>query len=527
MNQLHYYFPPSGPITPRILDVDLCAYGQSPGAITAAIEASRRGLDVALVINSAWLGGLTSGGLGNTDIGNKRSIGGLAREFYRRVGNHYGVEEEWRFEPHVAEKVLTDMLREAGLTPHFKCFPVSVEKRGDRLVSLAFDNGLVVRARQFIDASYEGDLMALAGVHHTIGREGNSTYGETLNGVQIRPTHQFESDVDPYVRAGDPSSGLLPGIHPEPLAPIGTGDSKIQAYNFRMCLTQAADRLPFRQPDGYEARDYELLARYFATGWNALFHKFDRIRGHKTDTNNHGAVSTDFIGGNWDFPAASWSRREQIFQAHVRWQQGLMWFLSHDPRVPADLQCQMRTWGLAADEFADTGGWSRQLYIREARRLLGEYVVTEHDCRGDRSGDCPVGLGAYAMDSHNCQRVVHQGRLLNEGDVQVAGFAPYPIPYRALVPRRSDCVNLLVPVCLSASHIAYGSIRMEPVFMILGQSAAIAADLAIAQAAGTVQDVREADLTRELVAAGQVVCWTSAETTVPYEPEAPVPVELG
>ena len=524
---LHYYFPPAASVAPRVIDADLCAYGQSPGAITAAIEAARRGRSVALVINSAWLGGLTSGGLGNTDIGNKRAIGGLARDFYRRVGAHYGVAEEWRFEPHVAEKVLADMLREASVTAHLRCFPVSMEKDADRLLSVTFDNGLVVRARQFIDGSYEGDLMALAGVRHTIGREGNALYGETLNGVQIHATHQFESPVDPYVIPGRPSSGLLPGIHPEPLAPVGSGDTKIQAYNFRMCLTQADDRLPFRKPEDYDARDYELLARYFATGWTALFHKFDRIRGRKTDTNNHGAVSTDFIGGNWDFPAASWARREQIFQAHVRWQQGLMWFLSHDPRVPADLQRQMRTWGLTADEFTDTGGWSRQLYIREARRLVGEYVVTEHDCRGDRTDACPVGLGAYAMDSHNCQRVVRDGRVLNEGDVQVAGFAPYPIPYRALTPRRADCVNLLVPVCLSASHIAYGSIRMEPVFMILGQSAAIAADLALARSGGVVQDVPRDELSRALLAAGQITSWTAEESTVRYEPEAPVPVELG
>jgi hypothetical protein len=294
-----------------------------------------------------------------------------------------------------------------------------------------------------------------------------------------------------------------------------------------MCLTQADDRLPFPKPEGYDVRDYELLARYFATGWKALFHKFDRIRGRKTDTNNHGAVSTDFIGGNWDFPAASWTRREEIFQAHVRWQQGLMWFLSHDPRVPADLQRQMRTWGLTADEFTDTGGWSRQLYIRESRRLVGEYVVTEHDCRGRRSGSCPVGLGAYAMDSHNCQRVVRDGRVINEGDVQVSGFSPYSIPYRALVPRRAECTNLLVPVCLSASHIAYGSIRMEPVFMILGQSAAIAADLALSGPSGAVQDVSEQDLACELLAAGQIISWVEEQTLARYEPEAPVPVELG
>ena len=529
MSLLHYYFPPAQPIQARKVEVDLCAYGSSPGAITAAVQAVRHGHTVALVINSAHLGGLTAGGLGNTDIGNKQSIGGLAREFYRRVGAHYGVEEEWRFEPKVAEKTFLEILAETGIRPFMREFPTAAEKSGARIQAVRFESGLEVRAKQFIDASYEGDLLALAGVSHVVGRESNAEFSELLNGVQLRETHQFETGVDPYVVAGDPASGLLPGIESAPLAPIGSGDDKVQAYNFRMCLTQAPDRLPFPQPADYDPLDYELLARYLQTGWNESFRKFDRIRGGKTDTNNHGAISTDLIGGSWGFPRGDWRERERIFQRHVTWQQGLMWFLCHDRRVPAAVQAQYRTWGLPPDEFVATGGWPHHLYIRESRRMRSDYVVTEHDCRGFVRTDDSIGLGAYAMDSHNCQRVVINGVVRNEGDVQSAGFKPYPIPYRAITPRIQEAENLLVPVCLSATHIAYGSIRMEPVFMILGESAAHAAHLAISQNVA-VQNLPSARLQELLRTAGQAVRWPVAanadEDNVTYEPEAlPPPLE--
>ena len=528
MGLLHYHFPPAQPPQPRRVEVDLCIYGSSPGAITAAVQAVRHGHAVALVINSAHLGGLTASGLGNTDIGNKQSIGGLARDFYRRVGAHYGVEEEWRFEPSVAEAVFQGLLAEARIEPFMREYPVALEKTGSRLRAVRFESGLQVDAKHFIDASYEGDLLGLAGVSHVVGREANAEFNELLNGVQVRETHQFETGVDPYVVPGDPQSGLLPGIESTPLAAPGTGDDKVQAYNFRMCLTQAPDRRPFPKPEGYDPRDYELLARYLRTGWNEHFRKFDRIRGAKTDTNNHGAVSTDFVGGSWAFPRGSWKEREGIFQRHVTWQQGLMWFLSHDPRVPAELRAQYQTWGLPADEFAATDGWPPQLYIRESRRMRSDYVITEHDCRGfARAGD-GIGLGAYAMDSHNCQRVVVNGLVRNEGDVQSSGFKPYPISYRAITPRRAEAENLLVPVCLSATHIAYGSIRMEPVFMILGESAAHAAHLALSHNLA-VQDVPYAALRELLSSARQVFKWPvvdGSDDLVEYEPEAAPPREL-
>ncbi|MFA6135183.1 MAG: FAD-dependent oxidoreductase [Phycisphaerae bacterium] len=525
---MHYYFPPAQPTQTRKVEVDLCAYGSSPGAITAAVQAVRHGHSVALVINSAHLGGLTAGGLGNTDIGNKQSIGGLAREFYRRVGAHYGVEEEWRFEPKVAERTFREILTEANIQPFMREFPSTVDKTGGCIQSVRFESGLEISAKQFIDASYEGDLMALAGVSHVVGRESNADFNELLNGVQLRETHQFETSIDPYVVAGDPASGLLPGIESAPLAPIGSGDDKVQAYNFRMCLTQAPDRLPFPKPADYDPRDYELLARYLQTGWNESFKKFDRIRGGKTDTNNHGAISTDLIGGSWGFPRGGWQQRERIFQHHVTWQQGLMWFMCHDQRVPIALRAQYRTWGLPADEFVSTGGWPPHLYIREARRMLSDYVITEHDCRGFVRAPDSIALGAYAMDSHNCQRLVINGVVRNEGDVQSAGFRPYPIPYQAITPRRYEITNLLVPACLSATHIAYGSIRMEPVFMILGESAAHAAHLAISQSLA-VQEVPYPELQKLLLTAKQVIKWPVSaapqEDEVIYEPEAPPPPE--
>lgn len=526
MNLLRYYFPPTQPPRPRRLEVDVCAYGSSPGAIIAAVQAVRHGYTVALVINGEHLGGMTSGGLGNTDIGNKQSIGGLARDFYRRVGAHYQVAEEWRFEPKVAGKVFRELLAAAAITPLLREYPQAVEKLGARLRSVTFESGLQVVAKQFIDASYEGDLLALAGVSHVIGREGNAEFNELLNGVQVRETHQFETAVDPYVVAGNPGSGALPGISTQPLAPTGSGDARVQAYNFRMCLTQAPDRLPFPQPAGYDPLDYELLARYLATGWNEAFRKFDRIRGGKTDTNNHGAISTDLIGGSDGFPRGTWPEREAIFQRHVTWQQGLMWFLCNDRRVPRALQEQYRTWGLPRDEFTATGGWAPQLYIREARRMRSGYVITEHDCRGFVRAEDSIGLGAYAMDSHNCQRVIVNGIVRNEGDVQSAGFKPYPISYRAITPKRHEAENLLVPVCVSATHIAYGSIRMEPVFMILGESAAHAAHLAISRNLA-VQDVPYASLQELLRSTRQAVQWPpSAAAThdhVAYEPEAAPP----
>ena len=520
---------------------DVCVYGATSAGIAAALQCVRMGHSVALVEPGTHIGGLTTGGLGATDIGNKAAIGGIAREFYERVFDHYRSPEAWRlesregflkahrggrdpvaevtgretlwfFEPHAASAIYAAMLREAGLTVRTAEPLASVTKDGARLVSLTSRSGRTWKAKAFLDCTYEGDLMAKAGVASHIGREANSTYGETLNGVRAEtPKHQFTVAVDPWRKPGDPASGLLPHIQPGELPAPGSGDAAVQAYNFRLCMTQdPANLRPWEKPDGYDEADYELLARYIEARTAAgkpltggqLFHPLP-MPNRKTDTNNNGGFSTDVIGANYRWPEADMAERARIFAEHERYTRGFFWFLSHSPRVPEKLRAEVGSWGLTKDEWPDTRGWPPQLYVREARRLIGAYVMTEHDCRGTRRAEDAVGLGAYNMDSHNCRRVVRNGRVENEGDVQEP-VKPYPISWRALLPKPDQCANLAVPVCLSASHIAYGSIRMEPVFMILGQSSATAACLAIA--AGTdLHGLPYPALRERLLADGQIL----------------------
>lgn len=518
---LAYYRPEFALVGPRDLaEVDLCVYGGTPAGITAAISAVRLNRSVVLLEPGPRIGGMTASGLGFTDIGNKAAIGGAAREFYRRLGKRYGTEEAWTFAPSAAETVFKEWLHETGVRFHTRQFLAGIEKPDRRITALRTTSGLQVRAKVFIDATYEGDLLAAAGVGFHVGRESNSKYAETLNGAHVGGGHQFESAVSPYVVADDPHSGLLPGIESNDVV-IGAGDHRVQAYCFRMCLTDdPGNRSPFIRPAGYDPREYVLLQRYLATGWRDVFSKFDRLRCRtKTDTNNHGAVSTDFIGRNYDWPTGNFMVREHIFQAHVNYQQGLQWFLANDPAVPAGVRERYSAWGLCRDEFVESGGWPTQLYVREGRRMISDYVMTEHECRGRRIVPDSIGLAAYTMDSHNCRRFVHRPRssreqdsVLNEGDVQAHGFPPYPISFRAMVPKQAECENLLVPVSLSASHIAYGSIRMEPVFMIIGQSAAIAADLALA-GRSPVQQVPYPDLHTALQRAGQILAWSGDDVT--------------
>lgn len=501
---LRYYYPVSP--APGEVRTDVCVYGGTSAGVAAAVRAARHGRSVALVVFGRHLGGLTSSGLGATDSGRIDAIGGLSREFYRRVGAHYGKPEAFGFEPHVAEAVFGAWVAEEGIQVFLEHRLSTVDMSNRRITALRTENGKVFRAGVYIDASYEGDLMARAGVTFTVGREGNAAYGETLNGVQVRTGHQFQRAIDPYRVAGDPASGLLPGVQGEPAGTTGAADKRIQAYNFRVCLTKAADRRPFPRPPGYDPARYELLRRYLAAGvWDAMRLNTAMPNG-KTDLNNNGAVSTDNIGRNYRWPEAGYQEREQIFQDHVTYQQGLLHYLANDPAVPAAIRAEVSAWGLPADEFAETGGWPHELYIREGRRMVGDYVVTEHDCRWARTAPDPVGLASYTMDSHNCARVVIGGLARNEGDVQVAPAGPYGISYRAIVPRRGECANLVVPVALSASHIAFGSARMEPVFMLLGHAAASAAHLALADGRA-VQDVDYPALRRGLLADGMVLTW--------------------
>ncbi len=499
----------------EVIDSDICVFGGTSAGVVAAVQSARIGKKVVLTEFGRHVGGMTSGGLSQTDIGNKGAIGGVAREFYQRMGKHYGTNEVWKLEPSVAESVFKQMLSESGVLVYFDQRLTSVKKKKGRITEIKMDGGTVFRATEFIDASYEGDLMAKASVSYTVGREANSTYHETLNGVREKtPKHQFTVNVDPYIKAGDVKSGLVPFIQDESLGTPGAADRCVQAYNFRLCLTQnATNKLPIQPPPEYRESDYELLARYIealvAAGKPAKLGNLMHIQpmpNGKTDINNNGAFSTDFIGRNYDYPEASYRRRFGIWKAHENYTRGFLHFLATSSRVPESIRTEMQSWGLCRDEFKDTGGWPHQLYIREARRLISDVVMTENHCRGKEVVNDPIGLAAYQMDSHNCRRIVRNGHVENEGDVQVPPMKPYPISFRALVPKQKECENLIVPVCLSASHIAYGSIRMEPVFMVLGQSAATIASAAIDQNV-SVQRVDYSKLRGRLVKDGQVLEW--------------------
>lgn len=484
---------------------DLVIYGNNSAGIAAAVVAARQGLEVVVVGPDQHLGGLSTAGLGWTDSGNKSVIGGIAREFYQRVKLEYDQDESWNyekkeecrfyqadqdavwvFEPHVAEKVFEDLVAENSIRVfrnHWLDRENGLVVKNGRIQSIRMLNGRKFRGKMFIDASYEGDLMAAVGVSYTIGRESNEVYQESLNGVNTRTAiyHNFDLAVDPYLTPGDASSGLLPRIHDGGPGEEGSGDKRIQAYCFRMCLTQVPEnRVPFPKPDNYDPMQYELLARYLDAGFRRLFQKFDAIPNRKTDTNNYGGFSTDNIGMNYGYPDGSYEERAAIIREHEDYQKGLMWFLANDPRVPEDVRIPMSSWGLAKDEFVDNQNWPHQIYVREARRMKSDFVMTENHLRRTIPTPDPIGMGSYNMDSHHVQRYVDENGLArNEGDVEVNPGGPYPISYRAIVPKKDEVQNLLVPVCLSSSHIAYGSIRMEPVFMILGEAAATAAAIAI------------------------------------------------
>ncbi|MBE7171988.1 MAG: FAD-dependent oxidoreductase [Williamsia sp.] len=471
--------------------VDICVYGGTAGGVMAAYTAKKLGKSVVLVEPGSHTGGLTTGGLGYTDIGNKYAISGLSRDFYRRIGKHYGKFEQWIFEPSVAQATLDAYIKAAGLSVLYRYRLAGVRKKGDKIGEIiveqtdhpAAPKNRTIRASMFIDCSYEGDLMARAGVSYFVGREANSVYNETYNGVQVREKHQFPDGIDPYKIPGDPNSGLLWGISNGTLDAPGSGDKKVQTYNFRICLTKdPSNKIDIGRPAGYDSTRYELLLRYLekkpATDLWA-FLKFDLMPNNKTDINNNGPFSTDMIGMNYNYPEGDYATRKKIIQAHEEYTKGFLYFIGHDPRMPIHLRELMLQWGYPKDEYADNGNWTPQLYVREARRMVGAYVMTQANCEGRQVVDDGVGMAAYTMDSHNTQRVVANGMVKNEGDVQIGGFGPYPISYRSLIPKAGECSNLLVPVCLSASHIAYGSIRMEPVFMVLSQSAATAAVQAI------------------------------------------------
>lgn len=472
--------------------VDIVVYGGTSAGVMAAYTAAKSGKSVLLIEPGRHLGGLSSGGLGYTDIGNKFAVTGLARDFYRRIGQHYGKFEQWIFEPHVAEDLFKEYITRGKVDVLYAYRIIDAMKNSNGyLEQITIENSehpgipsnKIVKAKMFIDCSYEGDLMSRAGVSYIVGREDNKQYNETYNGVQVRDKHQFPEGIDPYNIKGKPESGLLWGVSAETVLANGTGDKKVQAYNFRICLSDdPANLIPITQPGNYDSSRYELLARLFAKEPNRPFNlilKPDIMPNHKTDINNNGPFSTDMIGMNYHYPESSYDQRKEIIKQHELYTKGLLYFIGHSNRVPKPVRDEMLRWGYPKDEYTDNGNWSPQPYIREARRMIGAYVMTQANCEGKEQVTDGVGMAAYTMDSHNASRVVINGMVKNEGDVQIGGFPPYPIAYRSLIPKSTECKNLFVPVCLSATHIAYGSIRMEPVFMVLAQSSAEAASQAI------------------------------------------------
>ena len=487
---------------------DVVVYGGTAGGVMAAVSAAREGLQVTLVTPDRHLGGMVSGGLGWTDYGKKPAIGGYSLEFFERVGRKYGRDIEWHFEPHVAEAVFDDLVREAGVRVIRGRLREKrgVVKSGSTLTALVTEDGATFAAKVFVDASYEGDLMAQAGVSYTWGREASAEYGESLAGVRDRtPLHQFRAAVSP-LGAG---SALLPEITARTADAVGAADKRVQAYNFRLCMTRTPEnRVAWPKPARYTPARYALLARYLPELEKTLGRplaindvmKADLLQNGKTDTNNNGAFSTDYIGGSYGYPEGSYAARARIRQAHVEYIQGFLYFLATDARVPAGLSAEMKTWGLCRDEFADASHWPYQLYIREARRMIGEYVMSQKDIQAELTKPDAIGMGSYNSDSHNVQRrPTPDGQAVeNEGDMQVP-VTPYQIPYRIMVPKRTEAANLLVPVCFSATHVAYSTLRMEPQYMIIGHAAGVAAKLAI-DGHTAVQDIDAAALRARLAA---------------------------
>ena len=508
---------------------DIVIYGGTSAGIAAAIQGSRMEKTVVLIEPTQRIGGLTTGGLGATDIGNKQAVGGISREFYQNIRKYYadtanwnwqnheeyierrntGNEDAmWTFEPSAALKVYKNMIDNESIQLIYGerlNRENGVKKMGTKIIEIEMENGNSYEGKMFIDATYEGDLMAAAGVSYTVGRESNKEYGETLNGVQankVSPTlrgtisrnslhHNFIDGIDPYIVKGELSSGLLPFITEGGPGIDGHGDKGIQAYCFRMTLTDHPEnRIPFVKPQNYNELEYELLFRNYEAAVGPLeemYHYGDPLvpwintpmPNRKTDTNNQKGFSTDFIGQNFDYPEASYEERGKILERHRNYQKGLMWTLAYHPRIPKKVRDKVSQWGTCKDEYERIDGW-QQLYVREARRMISDYVMTQKDCEGFEIAEDPVGLGAYGMDSHQVQRYVDaNGFVQNEGNIEASVPGPYPISFRSIIPKISECGNLLVPVCVSATHIGFGSIRMEPVFMVLGQSAATAADLAI------------------------------------------------
>ncbi len=496
---------------------DLVVYGGTAGGVMTAVSAAREGLNVVILEPGRHLGGMVTGGLSRTDFGRREVIGGIALEFYQRAGKKYGREIEWMPEPRVAEAILNEMIQEAKMITVFLNHRLKekggVKKQGTRLLEITMENGARFQGVIFADAGYEGDLLAQAGVDFTWGRESSAQYNESLAGVRPKDrSHQFDFAVSAY----DQNKKLLPEIQKEPRGEIGAGDRKVQAYNFRMILTNdPGNRIPFAKPATYDAKRFELLASFLgefvkqrgrAPRMNEILLPAQIAGKQKWDFNNRGPFSTDYIGKSWDYPNASYKRRAEIWQDHKRYTQELFYFLVTDSRVPKETQAEISQFGLARDEFTDNDNWPYQLYVREARRMIGDHVVTQKDIQTELTKTDVIAMGSYNSDSHNVQRyITPEGNAQNEGNMEV-GVTPYQIPYRILTPKKTQATNLLVPVCFSASHVTYSTLRMEPQYMMIGQAAGLAAKMATEKNIA-VQEINTKQLSNKLKSQDAVFEW--------------------
>ena len=500
---LKYYYPVEKSRTPIEGEYDVVVYGGTPAGVGAAVQAKRMGKSAALYVFRRHVGGLTSAGLTETDVGKKSAIGGMAVELYKKIGKMSG------FRPSQAEKAFLEMLDEAKVPVFFEHRLDKVEKKDGKITKLIFENGNSAKGKMFVDATYEGDLLARAGVSYMVGREDNSKFGENYNGVYFsKHSHVPRFKVDPYKVVGDPSSGLLEGVSDVKADTLGKGDKKLQSYCFRMWATKKGKKIEWPKPENYRHERYELLRRYVNSApspdfWD-LRYRNGPVKINEGDCNNAGPISIDHIGANFGWAEGSYAEREKIFQDHVDYQKGFMYFLANDASIPEQLRKRVAEYGLEANEFPETGHWPHELYVREGRRLLSDYVMTQANCTLKKTAEDSVGLGSYTMDSHHVERVVKDGKVAVEGGFEKGIKQSYPVSYKSIVPMKSECQNLFVPVALSASHVAFGSIRMEPVFMILGQSAATAASMAIDNNCA-VQDVNYPKLRERLLKDKQVL----------------------
>jgi len=509
---------------------DVVVYGATSAGCVAVVQAARLGCSVALCAVEKHVGGMTSNGLGLIDIKNGNIVGGVTKEFFTRVWEHYNdpaswkwkprrvfpgslgsynpeAHEMWVLEPHVAEKIFNDMLsHEKNLTLFTECTLIDVDKNQSTIRSIV-TTGSTLSGKMFIDCSYEGDLLAMADVSYTVGRESNTKFGERHNGIifEGHVNHKFDFPISPYKDPNDPSQGLLDDVSMSTDKP-GAGDNGVQAYTFRLCLTDVAEnRTEIVKPADYDESRYEILFRSIEAGLqkeNML--KLDPLPNGKYDMNSSGPVSSDYVGKSKDYPDADRKTRDKIYREHKDYVAGLLWTLKHHPRVPPHVQAFYAPYGLAADEFVENGNWPHELYVRESRRMVSDVVIDENTVLSQELVDDYVALCLYDMDSHVFSYVLKDEMVVTEGGTFVPVHVPFPISYRATRPKRAECTNLLVPVCLSATHIGYGAVRMEPNYMVIAQTSAVAASIAV-QNDLTVQDVHYGDLSNRLKECGQVL----------------------